>query len=246
MTYPFGQTFELWFFPLVNDTTPEGLDTSQTPTIHIFSSQPSRADAASGTGAVGSSITAWTWDAGKKGWSFTVPAISDPNPTSSEDTRTYWVAVNFKLTALAQTQTVLQAFQLVRVGGHLRTPTIGEADLFHYLPQVRAHTTESQRIDFIAEAVDDVKGKLRSEGYVWAQLHHADRLSKAVTFRALMMICLARIKQDNDEFAKRFVEFKELYQTKLAELVAEYDSNRDGQADADVKPGASSYILVIP
>lgn len=75
MTFPFGQDITYWFYPLVDDAAlSTGFPTSQTPAIYVYDNEPGRSQAAAGSGSPLQSITSWTWDAAKRGWSFTITA----------------------------------------------------------------------------------------------------------------------------------------------------------------------------
>lgn len=242
MTHPFGKAFTRWYYPLINDTTPDSVLTSQTPAIYVFTTQPSRAAAAAGTGA-SQTIASWTWDEGKRGWYYTIAAINDPDTTSTETVYTYWEAVNFRLEAAAQIQTDIRALEMERVIGHSQAVLVTDDVLRGYFPQLDSCSTESQRLALINLAVEDVKSKLQAKGYEWARVTRADRLTIAISYKVLYMIMLVQIQAGNDKYAVKYNEFKSIFENTVDGLTLEYDSNKDGQADTNIK--ASSELLMV-
>lgn len=240
MSYPYGQAITYWFYPLIDDASPSTLLTSQTPAIYVFTTQPSRSVAAAGTGAA-QSVTSWTWDAEKKGWYFTITAIDDPDTSAVDSSRTYWIAINFRLETSAQIQTHLRELPLRRVSGHDKAVGTTHDTLRSYYPQVDAYSTDPQRTASISQAIEDVKARLKNAGYQWARLHRADRLTYIVAHRALAILMLGQAQQANDKFFVKYQEFKGLFQTSFDALQLEYDSNDDGTPDTTTT--ASSEVL---
>lgn len=243
MIHPFGKDFTRYYYPLVDDATPESLLTSQTPAIYIFDTQPGRNSAASGSGAV-QTIADWTWDEGAKGWSYTVSAINDPDTTSSEVIRTYWEAVNFRLQASKQIQTDVRAFSLQRVTGHATSVGVNDDLLRSYFPQLDSCSTESQRSAYITLAIEDVKARLKSKGYEWARVARPDRLNIAIAYKVLYMIMLVQLQSGNDKYAVKYEEFKSIFTNTLDGLILEYDSNKDGEPDSNVK-ATNDFIWLV-
>jgi hypothetical protein len=243
LTYPFGKAFERWYYPLVNDTTPEGtILTSQTPAIYVFTTNPGRSVAATGVGAL-KTITSWTWDANQAGWRYTITAISDPSPTSSQTLYTYWEAVNFRLEAGADIQTDLRALEMERISGHSTAVNVTDEMLRQYFPQLDSCSTESQRVQQLVLAIEDVKARLKAKGYEWAKITRPDRLTIAIAYRVLYMIMLVQIQQGNDKYAIKYAEFKAIFESTIDSLSLEYDSNGDGQADTTVTASIGVVFL---
>lgn len=230
MGYPFGQNITYWFYPLLDNDTASipAAVTSQTPAIHVFDENaPTRANALSGSGSL-QSVTTWTWNVSKRAWSFTIPAISDPHPDSNIPTRTYWIALNFILQAAGQTQTVIKPLQLERVVGHDRVVSVTEENLRTYFPQVDAYSSDVQRKAYISQAVEEIKGELRSKGYEWAKITRADRLDLCVTYKALSLIMLGQIQEPGDKFSIKYGEYKSNFQANLDSLKVEYQQMEAG------------------
>jgi hypothetical protein len=241
--YPFGKSFTRWFIPLVDDASIDSLPTSQTPTIYIFDSQPSRSAALGGSGSVQSVVT-WTWDSTKNGWSYTVAAIDDPDQATAQDLRTYWEAVNYKLETGEQTQVDVRSFQMQRVTGHATTVGVTDAVLKEYFPQLDTCSSPSQRVAYVELAIEDVKSKLKSKGYDWARISRPDRLQIAIAYKVLYMIMLVQLQQGNDKYAIKYTEFKANYDAMIDGLSLEYDSNNDGLPDVTIRPSTGPIWVI--
>lgn len=243
MGYPFGQNITYWFYPLLDNDTASipAAVTSQTPTIHVFDeSVPTRANALSGFNSL-QTVTSWTWNSSKKAWSFTIPAIPDPYPDSNIPTRTYWVGLNFTLQVAGQVQTVIKPLQLERVVGHDKVVSVTEENLRAYFPQVDAYSSDIQRKAYIAQAVEEIKGELRSKGYEWAKITRADRLDLCVTYKALSLIMLGQIQEPADKFSIKFQEYKSNFRANLDSLKVEYQQMEAGTIET---ARGSSVILI--
>jgi hypothetical protein len=228
---------------LVDGQKPDGILTSQTPAIYIFATQPGRDAAQNGTGAL-QTIGTWTWSTSALGWSYTVAAIDDPQPTSTDNPKVYWEAVNFLLETGEQVQTDVRSLVLERVVGHSHGVGVTDAILKEYFPQIDTCSTSTQREQYIALAIEDVKGKLKNKGFEWARIHRIDRLNIAIAYKVLYMIMLVQLQQGNDKYAIKYNEFKGIYDTTIDSLVLEYDSNQDGLPDAQVKSSSGPVRLI--
>lgn len=230
MSYPFGQNITYWFYPLL-DNEAAGIPAAvqaQTPAIYLFDeSVPNRSDAASGANSL-QTISSWAWSSQKKAWSFTIPAVSDPHPDSNIPTRVYWIAINFILQSGGQTQTIIKPLQLERVVGHDKVVSVNEEDLRSYFPQIDAYSSDVQRKAYIAQAIEEIKGELRTKGYEWAKITRADRLDICVVYRALAMVMLGQIQEPGDKFSIKYQEYKSGFQGNLDSLKFEYQQMEGG------------------
>lgn len=240
----FGQDITAYFYPLVDDAAFTPSDTAQTPSIYVFDAMPSRTVAAAGTGAVAGPIATWTWNAGTKGFSFTIPAIDDPTPTSTDSQKIYYLGISFKLAAAEQTQTVVQGLTLYRVVGHQTSVGVTLDDMAQYFPQVGAYSSESQRLGYIAEAISEVQDKLRSAGYAWSRINRPDRLKRVVTLRSLALLLLFQVQAGNDKFMVKYLELKQMAKDAFDALKIEYDADGDGVVDAVTEPSSNMALLI--
>lgn len=223
MSYVFGQNISYWFYPLSENssaTVPTAVQ-GQTPAIYVFDKTPTRDESITGSSSI-VTISSWTWNAAKKGWNFTIPALDDPAPDSNIEIRTFYVAVNFVLEAGEQTQTFLQPLIVSRIGGHDKSVNITSTDLEVYLPQVTAYTSLSQRNAYILQAIEEVKSRLRDKGYEWARITRPDRLNMCVIYKTLAMIMLAQVQDSGDKFSIRYLEYKDNFENALENLKFEY------------------------
>lgn len=245
MAYSFGQDFIFWFYPLVDDkpaVVPAAIQ-GQTPSIFVFpDSLPSRQDAVSGAGAI-QSIASWTWNPTKNGWSFTIDGIDDPDPVGGIFERTYWIAINFRLSSSEQPQCVLRSVELERPAGHQFNVEVDETDLQSFYPQIGVYATLAHQREHILNGITQVRSALKAKGFRWTRLTRPDHLKPAVCYRALAMLFLSQA-QGNDKFAALYQEFKTLYQTEIDSLTIDYDSDNDGDRDASPVFGSAGILVV--
>ncbi len=241
MSHPYGKSFTRWFYPLIDDSTPTGIVTDQTPTIYIYESQPSRSQGS--TNAI-KTISAWTWDAGKSGWYYTVSAINDPQPDAIDDFKVYWELVTFVLEDGQQSQTVMRSFEMERVTGHAERVNVTDEMLRQYFPQLDSCSTENQRIQLLSLAIEEVKSRLKDKGFEWARISRPDRLSIAIAHKVLYMIMLVQLQGGNDKYAIKYNEFKATFTNTIDGLILEYDSNKDGLPDTNITPSYGTVFLI--
>jgi hypothetical protein len=246
VSYAFGQDIELGFYPLVDNEPaeiPSALQ-AQTPAIYLYRDLPNKADAATGAGSPLQTITSWTWDSAKNGWTFTVDGIDDPDPTSTGPVNPHWVAINFLLSSGEQSQLVLQALDIQKVAAHLRVLDVTDDDLKALLPQITSHSTAVQRADYTSKATSQVKAKLKARGFEWAMLNRPDELKNAVTYKTLWLFCLAQVQAGNDKFAFKLAAFADLYTTEIDGMPIPIDTDGDGKPDTVAKPQTKTAWVI--
>lgn len=248
MSYPYGQAFTAYFYPLVDDAAyVPTLTTGNLVSAYLFDVRPGLAEAASGAGAVlGVVISGWTWDAAKGAFAIAVPAVDDPEPTGTYSVEnTYFLAVNWRLEAGEQVQTTLQAITLERPRGHTTALTVMVADLRNLYRDIEAYGDEPQLLSAIALAKDDVRDKLLARGYRWANVTRPDRLKQVVVLKAVALVMLGEAQAGNDKFFAKYAEYKGLAKDALDGLQVEYDATGDGVPDAPDATGGGSGIQTL-
>ena len=248
MAFVFGQSFTARVYPLVDDDafTP-GMTAANLVSAYLFDAQPTRAAAASGTGALPVTIAGWTWDATNGAFAVSVPALNDPEPTAADPDRTYFLAVNWRLEAGQQVQTTVQPLVLMRLRSQGAGLYVTAADLEDYYPDITAYGTPAQLAATIAQASDDVRGKLQALGYRWAGVTRPDRLKQVVVLRVLSIVMLAQVQASGDKFYGKFTEYRAMYLEALDGLKVEYDLSGDGVPDAEpvgTQPAVQSLWVV--
>lgn len=239
MKYPFGQDFVYEYYPIVADDAFTPSDTSLTPALYLFTDSPDRAKAAAGTGAVWSGTT-WTWNGSKRCFSFTIAAVDDPGPTSTNQTEDYYLAINVRLQASEQIQTTVQRLLLERVLGHDSTAAPTVQEVAEEFTPITSYAKESEIYSYILKAQEDVRDALKVQGYQWARIHSVKELKRAVTFKAVLRFLLVAVQQGGDKFVFKYNEYKELYTGALATVQFLYDSDGDGVPDAEAESGSST------
>jgi len=237
----FGKDFIRLFFPELDG---EGLNLySQSPTIYIFDAQPTRTDAAAGTGA-DSTISSWTeQDTAPFARFYTVPAIDDPEPTSTTNSRTYWEAINFRYAAAEQIQTLVRAFEIERVTALDDLLIASKNELKGYFPGLSNYVDDNDLDEYLVLATDKVKNDIQKKGLDWYKLREHSRLKLALIYKTIALSQLGQIREVNDRFKFRFDQFEKWYTEEMAALVLPYDSDGDGLAEEKRTPGDSTQFL---
>lgn len=239
--YPFGKDIVYTFYPLV-DGKPVVLPT-QNPTIYVFtdSNKPTQDQAQNGTNALGSAITSWS--AKGNGFDFTIPAILDPDPDSTQDRRTYFLGINFILQSAGQIQTIIRALDLQRVEAHHKKIDVIPSDVISYFPQIESYVSMQQLQRFITLSIEEIKVELQQKGYEWAQIYRPDRLQLAVIFKCMMYAMVSQRKTPGDQFDLNFDLYKETYSNLIQGVRLEYDTDRDGEPQEELIKTDFIYLV---
>ena len=236
MAYNFGRAITYELFILEGDDQ-EGYvslnGVTDTPTIYVFDSKPTREQARNGTGLTPlQTIVFWsnvtkdsTTATGKQ---FTITAISDPDPTSSKNRYTYWLGINFPLIDSGQVQTIVRALPMQRADLHHEPVGVTKADLEEIFSTIDAIASTAEQESKIQVAVENVKQDLEADGFEWAQIWEPDDLNKIVAYRALSMIMVEKIADTGDKWETRYREYKKQSSDFLDGLKLKYIADQGG------------------
>jgi hypothetical protein len=241
--YPFGQDFTYSFYPLIDSEQAKDIP-GDAPAIYVYGeTKPSRDQARAGTGGPIQTISEWT--AIDDGFRFPVTAILDPDPSGAELRRTFWIAVNFRLKAGGQLQTVLAPLVLERVRAHNKTAIVTVADISSEWSHATDYATTEQIQRYIEDGLGKVKSKLKERGFEWAGVNRADRLAAAIRYWAVMRINLRERKTTGDTFDENVKLFYSWYTQELESLQFAYDGDGDGEHEQKEETVKPTYAVIL-
>lgn len=238
--YTFGRDITRAFYPIENEQ-PINLY-SQTPTIYIFSTKPSRAVAAAGTGAI-ETISVWN-EAVESPYprTYTISAIDDPDVNASSQDATYWEAINFKLKVLEQTQTFIRSFDVSRTTAQYDAPGTVPADVVAIFKNALDYWTYEEIEANIAMAIEVFKIDLIARGWRWSDVGELRFARYAIAYKALSTLCFGEVAEPDDRFDRRHAEYKTEYETLKNAIPLRADTDRDGTPDSPIQPASKHYI----
>ncbi len=230
--YPFGKAINAEFYPLVDnvEATTADIDAILLDSIYIFSylgAKPSLDAARSGTGAL-QTIASWTALPERRGFSYAISAVSDPDPESDTIAYSYWSAVNFRWATGLQVQTVLQELIFERVWGHTRRIGVTFADVIAAWPAAEKYATTTQINAYIELAKGDLRNELKAKGYEFAEIRRPDRLTSAVLYSTLSHISFGQIQTTGDHWHEQARHWAGISKKVQSELKFEYDGISSG------------------
>lgn len=241
MGYSYGKDLVYTFYPLLDDKSV--ILPSQTPSIYVFTdtNRPSLDDALNGTNALGSEITSWTQRG--LGYDITIPAISDPDPTSNIDRRTFWIGINVVMQSGADVQTIIRSLEMQRVQMHHKAIEILYSDVISYFPQIEGYLNIQQIQRFITVSKAEIQNELKAKGFEWAQVYRPDQLTLGCIFKVMMYAMASQRKSPGDQFDLNFDLYKSSYQNFIQSLKLEYDSDRDGEPEEQPFTTDTIYLI---
>lgn len=242
MKYIFGKDISRQFNPTQNN---EHISLpTQTPTIYIFASNPSRTVARAGTGAA-ATISSWTeLSTFPYTRTYTITAIADPDPTGITDYKDYWEAINYVAKTAGDTLTTIRHFRLERAAGTDSKPGTTVNDLKNIYPAITSYLTDDQLTQFIGIARDEMQLELEAQGLEWSKLSDLYKTKLALAYKTIALAALSQIKEQGDRHHIRYEEFTKRGVSALKTLDLPYDADGDGQAEA-ARPLRQEHVYLI-
>lgn len=242
MTHVFGKSLVRKFYPL-EDGEPILLP-SQVPAISLFSNQPSLADAIAGTGKIAThDVTYWSGATiAPYELTYTVPAINDPDPSSTTRLRGYWEVIRYTVANSGQVQTNLRYFEVERAKDTDSHPGTTADTLLDICPQAEGYFTRNRLDLYIDQALELMKLDFLSRQIEWGDLANLNKTKLALAYKALALAWTNQIQEDGDRFSIWANDFKGDYKIALQTISLEYDTDSDGKPDAE-GPTAPSYRI---
>lgn len=198
---PFGADWTYSYRPQVGgiDVIPTG-----SPQISRFVDKPSEANARSGFGQIGSSITSWTYNAASKLATFTIPAVADPQDGTSR--KLYWIAINYNINSGSQKQLDLRSYYLALPDGLDEEPVPQPQEIFDaYDSSLEKEFKRGDVQIYIDRAVSKVKADLRWQGTSWPRVENMNEFRMAVCYQTLkFMYWNLTDEGDEDVWSKKY------------------------------------------
>jgi len=223
MAYVFGKAITYEFYPL--DEEGLRIDMSavtDAPTIYVFTSKPTRTAAIAGTGAA-QTVSSWSNTSSNNGKTFTITAISDPDPTSETERYTYWVAINGKLVNSGQSQCWLRALPIRRADAQSGIVSSSQGDLEAVFDNIDSFATSGEQTAAINLAETETKIALEAANYEWARIWEPNDLNQAVTYKALAIILMSKIQEPNDKWHTLSAHYDRIAETIRRNVNLRYD-----------------------
>lgn len=238
MAYVYGKDLVYNLFTFEDQREISDLPT-QTVTGYLFENAPSRAQAASGEGALETFTQSLT--EGQK-IQLSIPAISDPYPNEYTDFRHFWVAVNFVLEAGEDVQTVVRAIKVNRVAGHDVEIGVNLQSIIDIYPDVLQYLNDTQINALIALARLDLLDELSNKGFDWSRIHKPDQLFNALLSNTLVYIYNSQIQDAGDRFSASSEKAQTRYESLKNNLKLQYDSTLSGIDTEKVEIGGTIWL----
>lgn len=221
--YVFGKSIRREFIPYENGE-PFDLPT-QTPTIYLFSAQPTVAEALAGTSAISShTLSSWVESHGKPYQrTYTFPAINSADNESLE----FWEAIKYVLTGSGTSHVTIRYFEVGATEAPDSYPHVSRSDIIGIFPAITAYLTEVQLNTFIEAAQVSIKTDVEARGFRWERLYRQEKLRLAINYRTISLAELSQVKEQGDRHFIRYQEFETKTQAVLESLSLPYDADGD-------------------
>lgn len=244
MSYAYGKAISYTLYAVQETDFVSLASVTTAPAIYVYkdTARPSREDGAAGTdngGLVGTAIVSWAASSDGNGKTFTIPAISDPDPNSTINERTYWLAINFYLQDSAQKQTIVRALPMRRIDAHHKAVGTSASDLEAVYANIDTYASSGAQTSAITAATTAAKIYLESMGFEWAEIWRPDLLNTAICYKALSLIMIGNVAETGDRWELLSRTYDGVYKTTIdglkLEFVAQPDSSPKDQEPVNVR-----------
>lgn len=238
----YGKTISRTFYPLRGGSALQ-LPT-QTASYYLFSTQPSRADALVGTGA----ISTGTQDSQNSSTPFELSyhfdAYEDPDPTSGNNFDTLWEAIVFIGETGGDSQVKIRSFVIERLQGLGQKPGTTVAQIKGVYPSIANYLTDSEISTFLSNAEEEIQLYFYNKGIEWGSVFSLNKLKLALAYKTIESACLAFIESTGDKHDRRYQVFKEKADNALGSIALLFDgATRQGEQPTSQVTARKNYWI---
>lgn len=218
--FVFGRSIAYQFNPIIGD---EDTDVDSLVSARLYKDVPTDAQLENQVGAPApvSSTNTMTGTAGR--YLITFPAVTDPDPHSSNDYETYHVVVNFKYESGGPTVFLQEILWLYRPDALTSSISTVPADIFAWESKLEMLMESAKVATKIDRAIKKVDRDLRAMGYDRRRTFNREKLGDAVELLAVAFCCFDQGGQGNPEWLKKADKYLEWYEEAKKEIPVGYD-----------------------
>lgn len=206
----------------------------QLVSARIYTSNPSQTQIDAHTGHIsGSEITAWSRIGDEMQIEF--PALTDANPSSTNEYEIYYVVINFKYEAGGEEKFIVRPVLIWRPGSMSSSIRVRAGDVWAKegkIKDLRGPDPEWTN-GKITDAVNIVMNKLRSQGLEKKRLFDLEHLQIATCYLATALCCIDLAGEGNQFWIKKYEVYKALFDSFFTETKVGYDADGDGIQEPD-------------
>lgn len=240
----FGKNFTYSLYPLSSEGSAYLFFSPSAPTIHVFADYPTETQAVSGSGAI-ETITTWNSTPDGKGKQFDVTAIPVPTDLGTNQTRTYYIAVNAELQSGETLAPLIRSVILEQLRAQESILRIDVTDVVAREPAVQVFTKCIGDLDlYIDAAVMDLKLYLSNCNLKYTDINNPGAFKPAAVCLALSKFFYGQSRQAGDVHAVNGARFAAEYKEKMAVVKASIDADNDGREDG-VRTGPRGSMRVM-
>lgn len=239
MRYPYGQGFSHAF----NLEDPDGeilTPSADAPSVTLWLDQPSRADVINGTGTP--LQTKSTWTDTDDGYVVDFDAVEDPDPANGEFVRKFWVAARFTLEVGGELLCTIQPVDIYRPGSESSPLSLTPSEVIDIYPRIAKFLTIPRIENYLAQARSEIKLEFEADGRRWGYLQEVNRYKLPLAYKTIELGAMNKSKREGDKYDLIAVKYAKRYAEKMAEVLALYDEDGDGEPDTE--EADDDYVLV--
>lgn len=238
----YGKTITRVFYPL-RGASPLQLPT-QTPSYYLFTTQPSRADALAGTGAVSSGTHVSQNASTPFDLNYTFPAYEDPDPTSGNSFDSLWEAIIFIGETGGDSQVKIRSFVIERLQGLGQKPGTTVAQIKGVYPSIANYLTDSEISTFLSNAEEEIQLYFYNKGIEWGSVFGLNKLKLALAYKTIESACLSFIETTGDKHDRRYEVFKKKTDDALTSIALLFDgATRQGEQPTSQTTAKKNYWI---
>lgn len=240
----FGDAGTLSYTPAVAQGV-TSIEAASLVSVGVYSESPTdaqRDDDDNALAAAVQHVTTWTDGKGENQKVIALAAITDTDPTSSQEYEVYYAVWRYRLEAAAQIQRDIEPFQIYRVEGASTDWGARTLDITSVEGKLSRLFSMAELTEKLIIAGRLVGNDLRTRGLRLDQVQKED-CRDLVRYKALVLCCTDKTNLPNDEWWMKSERYEKFYYGLIESLPIGVDTDGDGITESRPLGGSAVYIF---
>jgi hypothetical protein len=175
---------------------------------------------------------------------YTLPALSDPDPSYTRTAWMYWEGLSYQLETSGIVQKEFRSIEVQRATTGESVPNTGIADLKALFPALASYLSDPRLNDILALAYSQMKIDLEAKGINYDKARNLDAANLALAYLAISMSSEGLYsKTGQDVFLVRKDDYRKHYSDTLSKITLPNDADGDGMIDEIKDAQPSAWII---
>lgn len=176
--------------------------------------------------------------------SYTLPALTDPDPTSSRRAWAFWEGLTYQLETSGDIQAEYRSIDVQRASTGESVPSTTIADLKALFPALASYLSDPRLTDILALAYSQMKIDLEAKGINYDRARNLEAANLALAYLAISMSSEGLYsKTGQDVFLIRKDDYRKHYSDTLSKISFPNDADGDGMVDEKKEAQPAAWMM---